>query len=233
MPPTPLVPFHGYLEIKRGLSISVYLGRNQMGGYGSGRPGRHITCEAGLKIDLADPAIRKALNPNSIMAGSWAWSSHGREIASIGYAWSPRDAQLLLRYNCSGAPIVQRIKLTQSTPRFGGNRWWFCCPFTGRRVRALFLPPGAREFGSRHAYKLTYQSQREGGSDRSMMRFLMRGGWPGDPGLVRAALNDPDPFGFREEARWERREKGRRRRNEVRRITRLWRTTGASTSVSR
>lgn len=202
-----------------------------MGGYGSGRPAQHVTCETGLKIDLADPAIRNALNPDTNMGGSWAWSSRGREIASIGYVWSPQDAQLVLRYNCSGVPIEQRIRMTRSTPHYGGARWWFCCPFTGRRVRALFLPPGAREWGSRHAYRLTYQSQRESGADRTMMRLLMRGGWPSDPALARAALHDPDPFGFREEARWERRDKARSRRNAIRRITRRWRRTVSSATV--
>ncbi len=191
-----------------------------MGGFGSGRQAQHVTCEAGPKIDLADPAIRKALNPNISMGGSWAWSSHGREIASIGYIWSPQDAQLVLRYTCNGAPIVQRIRLTRSTPHYGGERWWFCCPFTGRRVRALYLPPGAREWGSRHAYKLTYQSQRESGQGRAMIGLLMRGGWRGDPAMAQALRRDPDPFGFKEEQRWERREKARARRNQVRRIAR-------------
>lgn len=191
-----------------------------MGGFGSGRPAQHVTCEAGLKIDLADPAIRTALNPNKSSGGSWTWSSHGREIASIGYAWSGPGARLTLRYTCNGAPIVQPITLTRSTPHYGGERWWFRCPFTGKRVRALYLPPGAREWGSRHAYKLTYQSQRESGQGRAMMRFLMRGGWPGDPATTQALMRDPDPFGFGEEQRWERREKARERRNQVRRIAR-------------
>lgn len=192
-----------------------------MGGYGSGRPAQHVTCEAGLKIDLADPAIRQALNPNRCNGGSWTWSSHGREIGSIGYAWSGPDARLTLKYSCNGVPVVQQIMLTRSTPNFGGERWWFRCPFTGRRVRALYLPPGAREWGSRHAYELTYQSQRESGQDRAMLRLLMRSGWPGDAAAARAAMRDPDPFGFREEARWRRREKGLERRNAVRRIARL------------
>ena len=196
-----------------------------MGGFGSGRPAQHVTCEAGLQIDLADPAIRTALSPNASIGGSWTWSSHGRVIASIGYVWSPSDARLVLRYNCNGAPIVQRITMTRSTPHFGGARWWFRCPFTGRRVRALYLPPGAREWGSRHAYKLTYQSQRESGAGRAMMGLLMRGGWPGDPATAQALMRDPDPFGFREEQRWRRREKARERRNAVRRITNRQRTS--------
>jgi len=204
-----------------------------MGGFGSGRPAQHVTCEAGLKIDLADPAIRTAFNPNKSGIGSWAWSSHGRETASIGYAWASSDARLTLRYHCNGAPIVQRITLTRSTPNYGGERWWFRCPFTGKRVRALYLPPGAREWGSRHAYKLTYQSQRESGQGRAMIGLLMRGGWRGDPATAQALMRDPDPFGFREEASWRRREKARERRNAVRRITRRQRAAHTTASFSR
>lgn len=196
-----------------------------MGGYGSGRPAQHVTCEAGLKIDLADPAIRQVLTPHGNTGGSWAWSSHGREIAAIVYGWSSAEARLTLRYNCNGAPVTQTITLTRNTPNFGGERMWFRCPFTGKRVRALYLPPGAREWGSRHAYKLTYQSQRESGQGRAMMRLLMRDRWRGDPALADAALHDPDPFGFQEERRRERREKARERRNAIRRITNRQRTS--------
>ncbi|MDZ4775155.1 MAG: hypothetical protein SGJ23_00035 [Alphaproteobacteria bacterium] len=127
----------------------------------------------------------------------------------------------MLRYVCDGAPVRQTVRLVASTPRFGGVRWWFVCPVTGRRVRALYLPPGARMFASRHAYTLTYQSRRESGRDRAIVRLLTRHGlWHGAPGPAPAALDDPDPMGFREEARWRRREEARARRNEVRRIAR-------------
>lgn len=192
-----------------------------MGGYGSGRPAVHSTCEESLMLDLASPATRKALRPNAWNSGTWAWSSHGRQIASIGYQWWGVDARLTLNYNCNGAPVTQTIILTRSTPNFGGERWWFVCPLTGARVRALYLPPGAKLWGSRGGHDLVYQSQRESGRDRAVFRMLTRRGpWPGDP-LLAAALEDArDPFGFAEDRRWERRCEARKRRNEVRRIVR-------------
>lgn len=192
-----------------------------MGGYGSGRRAQRITCESGLKIDLADPAIRKALTPQGNTGGSWAWSSHGREIAAIRYGWSSAEARLTLRYNCTDAPVAQTLTLTRTTPNFGGERMWFVCPFTGKRVRALYLPPGEREWGSRHAYKLTYQSQRESGQGRAIMGLLTRcGRWPGDPVLARATLLERDPLGLCEERRWKQRCEAHKRRNEMRRIAR-------------
>ena len=57
---------------------------------------------------------------------------------------------------------------------FGGKRWWFLCPIVRRdgkpprRVAKLHLPRGARYFGSRRAYDLTYTSCRESGQFRSL-----------------------------------------------------------------
>jgi hypothetical protein len=216
-----------------GLSISVKLGAQSMGGFGGGRPAIHVACEDCLKLDLASPATRKALTPHAWTTGTWHWSSRGREVGSIGYAWRGSEARLILNYACNGSPVSQTITLTSSTPQFGGKRWWFVCPFTGARVRALFLPPGARLWGSRGAYGLVYQSQREGGSDRAVLRMLAKAGrWPGDPNLAAAHEDVRDPFGFREERRWQRREEARKRRNEVRRIAR-GRGGGASPNSER
>ncbi len=192
-----------------------------MGGFGSGRPALHATCEESLKLDMASPATRKALRPNAWNNGTWAWSSRGRQIASISYQWWGADAQLTLTYNCNGAPVTQTITLTRSTPNYGGERLWFVCPLSGARVRALYLRPGAKVWGSRRGHDLVYQSQRESGRDRAVFRMLAkRGPWPRDPKLA-AALDDArDPFGFQEERRWERRCEARKRRNEVRRIVR-------------
>lgn len=186
-----------------------------MGGYGSGRPALHSTCEQSLKLDLASPATRRALRPNAWTHGSWTWSSHGREVGSINYIWW--DARLILNYRCNGDAVSQTITLEMSTPQFGGKRWWFVCPLTGARVRALYLPPAAKLWGSRHAHKLTYQSQRESGQGRALLRLLARyGAWPRNPKLATALMNERDPFGFAEERRWE----ARKRRNAVRAIAR-------------
>ncbi len=80
--------------------------------------------------------------------------------------------RLTLRQVCSGSPVEQIITLTATRPRFGGVRWWFCCPSSGARVRALFLPPGARRWASRTAHRLHYTSQRAGSTQREFSRML-------------------------------------------------------------
>jgi hypothetical protein len=54
-----------------------------------------------------------------------------------------------------------RVRLSQTVPTFGGARWWFLCPLTGRRTTKLFLPSGGWHFWSRQAYGLGYACQRE------------------------------------------------------------------------
>ena len=54
---------------------------------------------------------------------------------------------------------------------FGGRRWAFACPRTGRYVAKLYLPYGAEQFWSRRAYGLGYACQRETWRDRAMRRL--------------------------------------------------------------
>lgn len=63
-------------------------------------------------------------------------------------------------------PLQQRISLTTAPTNFGGRRWLFVCPRTGRRVTKLYLPNGGRFFAGRRAYGLDYLSERLTRSDR-------------------------------------------------------------------
>lgn len=185
-----------------------------------GRYAEHNTREAALKIDLAEPAMRTAINRYSDGSGVWRWSYAGVETASIAFTWSRLAATLTLRYCCNGAPVTQTLRLTESFPHFGGRRFWFCCPFTGKPVRALYLPAGAKMWGGRAAYKLTYQSQRDSGLERSILRFLARAGSP----LAQGERRQQSLYALQEERRWQRRDESSERRNAVRRIARRQRT---------
>lgn len=57
------------------------------------------------------------------------------------------------------------IQVTSTRCHLGGVRWWFICPLVvngkrcGRRCRILYLPNGAKYFGCRECYELTYESR--------------------------------------------------------------------------
>jgi hypothetical protein len=57
--------------------------------------------------------------------------------------------------------VRDRVRLLSTVPTYGGRRWWFQCPRTGRRATKLFLPNGGWHFWSRQAYGLGYACQRE------------------------------------------------------------------------
>ena len=68
-----------------------------------------------------------------------------------------------------------RIALTTKVQPFGGRRWFFICPRTGRTATKLHLPPGASTFACQKAYRLGYRSQRETPDNRSFSRaFALR-----------------------------------------------------------
>lgn len=83
----------------------------------------------------------------------------------------PADAFIELthptRDEREGDRIVRdRIRLVSTVPTYGGRRWWFQCPRTGRRTTKLYLPNGGWHFRSRQAYGLGYACQREERADR-------------------------------------------------------------------
>ena len=103
--------------------------------------------------------------------------TRGEDAAFIDFAHDTRDTR-------SPERIWYRIWLSWSKPNFGGQRYWFCCPETGKRAAKLFLPRGGHRFLSREAYQLGYACQLETRSDRLMRKARRRHralGGQGDP----------------------------------------------------
>ncbi len=165
-----------------------------MGGYNSGRSGGQATTENGLTLSLPKLMRNRLFRPGgSTWGGSLVWTSTttGERCGSIGY-----DAQLgdesgrvRLYYTTTrwgGERIASDywVSLTTTAQPFGGRRWWWICPRTGRRALKLYLPAGALTFASRKAYRLAYQCQREAPFDRALRRaFKLRGKLGADGGI--------------------------------------------------
>src|SRR6478672_3479619 len=150
----------------------------KMGGYGSGRRGGRPTVESAWRLDIDTLVRAGAIKPGAYVEGNLNLPSRDDELAIEfeSSATNPRNSWLRLRYAIRDYwtgeqhQIDDKICLTASRPWFGGQRWWFVCPTENRRVRKLYLPPGARRFRSRRAYRLAYASQREAVYDRAMRR---------------------------------------------------------------
>lgn len=151
-----------------------------MGGYGSGWQGaRKVTVESSLVLSITTLVRKKALVPSTRTSGSldWTYSGNDKPHASIGYEANLIDldcAWLRLHYKANDVQVDYRVKLVTTTPRYGGLRWWFICPLGGPkfRVAKLYLPPGAKHFGSREGHGLTYKSCQASGKERGLFRHL-------------------------------------------------------------
>jgi hypothetical protein len=155
-----------------------------MGGWGSGWQGaKKATVESSLVLTASSLVRKQALVAGAWTSGSWCWTHDGEDKphATIGYEADLMDqdnAWLRLHYQASGKPVDYQVRLVTSTPHYGGLRWWFLCPLVRRdggpprRVAKLYLPLGAKYFGSREGYGLTYTSCQESGRSRGLYRLL-------------------------------------------------------------
>jgi hypothetical protein len=85
------------------------------------------------------------------------------------------------------------IQLEATCPSYGGRRWWFRCPVTGRRAAKLYLFPEQRRFCHRTGIDPapTYQSQRVSGAHRVYCRlYNLRQRLP-DQGSILETLRRP------------------------------------------
>ncbi len=174
-----------------------------MGGPGSGRYwgcGK-ATVEDGLTLDINKLVRDGNIRPGGWSSGTLTWRRvpSGEEVGSIGYEANlidPDDAWVRLHYRQNGEPKDYRVRLETTRPNYGGRRWWFRCPATGRRVAKLHSPPGGDIFASRRAYGLAYRSQRERSDERALTRTQdIRIRLGGDPSLA-------VPFPYKPKGMW-------------------------------
>jgi hypothetical protein len=164
-----------------------------MGGYGSGRSGGRATTEDGLKLTLSKLLRDQSFQPGFASSGSLTWTNTmtGQRVGSIGYEAYLRQesGRVRLKYTTTQRSGERResdywIELETTPQPFGGRRWRFVCPRTGRRAAKLYLPNGAFTFAARQVYPLAYQCQREQPHDRALRRaFKLRAQLGGDGGI--------------------------------------------------
>jgi hypothetical protein len=176
-----------------------------MGGFGSGQRGGRPTVENALRLDI-DAMIRgRAIQPGARVIGEikFPFCDDELHIHFGASAVDPWDSFIRLLYFISDHrtgeqhEIDDTIYLAASQPRFGGQRWWFVCPYENVRVRKLYLPLGGHRFRSRHAYRLAYASRSMDRIDRAHRgqakinsRLCKRGGF------------DPDDWSFPPKPKW-------------------------------
>jgi len=163
-----------------------------MGGMGSGRPGWRATVEGcrSLRLDVnritrdVRHLLRDGPEGKRLTAGPmvWTWTAHGeaapwaRVVVTLTLDRWRGSARLQFdvpHWSRPTGPQDQTVQMETTECRFGGRRWWWLCPATGRRCATLYLPNGGTQFLSRGrgAYRLAYASQAEDEMGRSHRRL--------------------------------------------------------------
>ncbi len=168
-----------------------------MGGFGSGRPAMRPTVEGCRSLVLDVNVVTRPVMAALRRQGLREMPESGRvQVPPCRVTWSRRcergpwaaveialslgcrTGRAVLRYDVEHTcrptgPQVQQVEMVATPCRFGGVRWWWLCPATGRRCAKLYLPNGGVRFLSRGrgAYPLAYASQGGGPLDRSHARL--------------------------------------------------------------
>jgi hypothetical protein len=149
-----------------------------MGGIGSGvKRTRKTAVEECLKIAVSTHLRAATRSPVGASSGVWRWhNGQGDTTAVVGYAVKLEgdEGWLRLFYEARGEVIQRVIQLRTSMPTYGGLRWWFVCPATGRWTTKLYLPPGGDRWVSRQGGVLTYMSCRESGRYRGLFAAMAK-----------------------------------------------------------
>jgi hypothetical protein len=126
------------------------------------RDRRRVCLQDGLKLDL-NHLIRQGEVRPGLSTGPYLiqWTRSGAVITSAVITANLCDPETgWLRYRTKGSD--QLITLVSCPRHFGGRQWYFVCPITRKRASVLWMPPGADQFCSRHAWgrrRVAYRSQ--------------------------------------------------------------------------
>jgi hypothetical protein len=144
-----------------------------MGGWGSGRQYGGPVAEECFRVDLPWMLRERLALPGCHRGGTISWSCGGQHSGSISYQADmidPDNAWLILIYTrgtgSDAEKVRQEIRLTCTTPNYGGRRWWMICPYRGHRVSILYKPGNGDRFASRKAWRVQYKSQRASDRDK-------------------------------------------------------------------
>ena len=158
-----------------------------MGGWGSGRQGGQLTIEDCGSCRLTTKNLRELLRAPTGGNMHLLYRADGEHL-SVAIEVRPSAGYLRLQHSPRAESGIERmdytIGLVSTEVGFGGRRWWFLCPVSGRRCAVLYLPRGAYRFGSAKGYGLAHGVTRLAEHDRlwhRMAKIAHRLGQEPDP----------------------------------------------------
>ncbi len=126
------------------------------------RPRQRACLQHGLKLDISWLIRRGLIAPGSA-TGPHAirWVNSNGEVIASGWISADMEGDTEGLFCIRIGELDQRIHLVTLPRHYGGRQWFFVCPVTNGRASVLWLPPGAQQFASRHAWpgQVAYRSQ--------------------------------------------------------------------------
>src|SRR5262245_34597790 len=115
-----------------------------------------------LKLDINVLARRGLIAPGSATGPHVIrWVNSDGEVIASGWITADMEGDTKGLFSIRIDEFEQRIALVTLPRHLGGRQWFFVCPVLDCRASVLWLPPGAQQFASRHAWpgKVAYSSQ--------------------------------------------------------------------------
>jgi hypothetical protein len=140
-----------------------------------------------LKLDI-NLLVRRGLIVPGSASGPHAirWVNSEGEVISSGWISADMRGDVEGLLDIQIGEVEQTITLVTLPRHYGGRQWFFVCPVTNRRASVLWLPRGAGQFASRHAWpgKVAYRSQFMTAMDRAYL---------GKEGIKQRLIGELDP----------------------------------------
>jgi hypothetical protein len=115
-----------------------------------------------LKLDIGLLARRGLIVPGSA-TGPYAiqWVNTNGDVIIKASISADIEGDIEGLFCIQVGDFNQQIRLVALPRHLGGRQWFFVCPVMNCRASVLWLPPGARQFASRHAWpgQVAYRSQ--------------------------------------------------------------------------
>lgn len=109
--------------------------------------------------DLMVSALNKKSQIKNGNVCEVTWSGFfGEQAVRCAFTINAVESYMIVSYDAEGKFYRYSVKLRETTPFFGGKRYWFLCPLNcNRRVGVLYLVNG--HFGCRYCHGVVYRSQ--------------------------------------------------------------------------
>jgi hypothetical protein len=115
-----------------------------------------------LKLDFNWLIRRGLIAPGSATGPhSIRWANSDGEVIANGWISADMEGDTEGLFCIRIDELEQRIALVTLPRYLGGRQWFFVCPVMDCRASVLWLPRGAQQFASRHAWsgQVAYSSQ--------------------------------------------------------------------------